>query len=364
MPNQTTHNKTTASAGFFALLLLAAHLPAQNAEPAAPANAEQAPEVAAELAAEELPETLPQEAPVDLGETMYFSLKGGGELIGKVIKQTPEALFVDLGSEIVRLTPNQISRKQLLSEAREQLEANPEENPLLSVTQQDVTAEDFLSQTETLDQVKESIVLISNPGGSGSGFVYDLQGRIVTNHHVIAGEKFHTVNYFVKNDKNQWIKKTFRNVEVEAYSYLYDVALLRLKLEEVEKENVVLKPLPIATPGSLRVGEAVYAVGNPGGLGRLLEHTVSEGIVSSLTRNVGDVLYVQTTAAVNPGNSGGPLVNARGQVVGLVTLKSSFEEGIGFALPSELMEHFLDHSESFAYNDQSQNRGVRYLTPP
>ncbi|MGF1572321.1 MAG: S1C family serine protease [Sumerlaeia bacterium] len=314
---------------------------------------------------EELPDTLAPSAESTLGETMYYSLKGGGELIGRVIKQTPEAQFIDLGSEIVRLTPGQISRQQPLSEAREQaLQLNNQENPLLLVTQQDSTSEDFLSQTEILERVKESIVLISNPGGAGSGFVYDLQGRIVTNHHVIAGEKYHTVNYFVKNDKNQWIKKTFRNVEVEAYSYLYDVALLRLNLDDVKEEGIELKPLPLATRRTLRVGEAVYAVGNPGGLGRMLEHTVSEGIVSSLTRNVRDVLYIQTTAAVNPGNSGGPLVNAQGEVVGLITLKSILQEGIGFALPVELIDHFLAHAESFAFNDQAQNSGFRYLSPP
>ncbi|MDX1971760.1 MAG: trypsin-like peptidase domain-containing protein [Candidatus Sumerlaeia bacterium] len=316
---------------------------------------------------ESLPEVLAEEPALAENTSYYVVLKGGGEIVGRLMKQTPEALFFDLGSEVLRLSPEQISRKQAVGEALEQFAkstAPAEEQPLLALTTQGAEGEDFLSQTDILDRVKESIVVISNPGGAGSGFVLDTQGRIVTNHHVIGGEKFHTVNYFIKNDKNQWVKKTFRNVEVEAYSYLFDMALLRLKLDEVEKEGVVLKPLPIAPAESLRVGEQVYAVGNPGGLGRLLEHSVSEGIVSSLTRNVGDVLYVQTTAAVNPGNSGGPLVNQRGEVVGLVTLKSSFQEGIGFALPTSLMHHFLEHSEAFAFNDQAENAGFRYLTPP
>jgi serine protease Do len=78
---------------------------------------------------------------------------------------------------------------------------------------------------------------------------------------------------------------------------------------------------------------------------------------------VNDVMYVQTTAAVNPGNSGGPLINERGEVVGLVTLKAFLQEGIGFALPVALITHFIGSSEAYSYSEQAQNRGFRYLNP-
>jgi serine protease Do len=208
-------------------------------------------------------------------------------------------------------------------------------------------------------------VLIRNARGSGSGFVLDLEGRVVTNHHVVGNQKYQTVTLF-RPRGDQWERVQFENVETEAYSPLYDIAILRLNLDEVREKGVELIPLPIAPMGSLRVGDSVYAIGNPGaflGRGRLLEHTVSDGIVSSLARNVNDVLYIQTTAAVNPGNSGGPLINERGEVVGLVTLKAFLQEGIGFALPVALIQHFIGSSEAFAFSEQAQNRGYRYLSP-
>lgn len=220
----------------------------------------------------------------------------------------------------------------------------------------------LLTQTEIVERAKASVVLISNPRGAGSGFVLDREGRIVTNHHVVRNERWQTVNMFRKRG-NQWERVKIENAEVEAFSPLYDIAIVRMPMDQVQEHGIDLVPMPIADETSLAVGEQVYAIGNPGMGGRLLEHSVSEGIASSLARNFGDVIYIQTTAAVNPGNSGGPLVNRRGEVVGLVTLKAIFQEGIAFALPTSLIRHFLATSESFAYPDRTGNTGFRYLPP-
>src|SRR5690606_18934503 len=127
-------------------------------------------------------------------------------------------------------------------------------------------------------------------------------------HHVVGTETYQTVTLFVQ-EGNQWVKKTINDCKVEAFSSLQDIAIVQLNMEKVRELNIELSPLPIAPPGALEAGDVVYAVGNPG-MGRfVLDHTISEGIASSLARNFGDVLYLQTTAAVNPGNSGGPLVN-------------------------------------------------------
>jgi len=313
---------------------------------------------------------------IPINTRVFIELRGGGEMVGRLAKRTPDALFLDIGPEILRLTQEQIRRVSTLDEARQNLLNNPEllgqifdqesqnEFSGLPAFSRLEGGEELQSQTEILEDAKRSVVLISNPRGAGSGFILDEKGRVITNHHVIRNEKYHDVTIFQKSEEGQWVKHKFKQVEVEAFSWLYDIAILQLDLEAVEEEGVELLPLPVSEPRQLEVGDPVFAIGNPGGLGRMLEHTVSEGIVSSLTRNVNDVLYVQTTAAVNPGNSGGPLVNDRGEVVGLVTLKSSFQEGIGFALPSSLIWHFIHHSEAFAFGDQAPNKGIRYLTPP
>lgn len=302
-------------------------------------------------------------------DRLYFALLGGGELIGRLVKEAPERLYIDIGPRIIEVPIDSIVSREPLTRAAGRTEKlatgtgvfDPSTGSLIFRGQRDTG--ELLSQTEIVARAKRSVVLVSNPRGAGSGFVIDREGHIITNQHVVHGEKYQKVNLF-RQSGNQWERVTFDNVPVRAYSSLFDIALLKLDLEAVREKGVDLTPLPLAADGSLQVGDNVYAIGNPGvGGGRLLEHTVSEGIVSSLSRNVGDVLYVQTTAAVNPGNSGGPLINARGEVVGLVTLKAFMQEGIGFALPADLIRRFIEHSESYEFSEQARNRGFRYLPP-
>ena len=75
-------------------------------------------------------------------------------------------------------------------------------------------------------------------------------------------------------------------------------------------------------------------------------------------------LYLQTTAQINPGNSGGPLFNLAGEVVGVTNMKITFGEGLGFAIPVELVKNFLDHRDAFAYSTDNPNNPYRYLEPP
>ena len=85
------------------------------------------------------------------------------------------------------------------------------------------------------------------------------------------------------------------------------------------------------------MGETVFAIGSPLGL----ERTVTEGILSTKTREVGGLLYLQTTAQINPGNSGGPLFNLSGEVIGVTNMKVTSGEGLGFAIPVESVKFFL-----------------------
>ncbi|MGH7340104.1 MAG: S1C family serine protease, partial [Candidatus Rokuibacteriota bacterium] len=107
-------------------------------------------------------------------------------------------------------------------------------------------------------------------------------------------------------------------------------------------------------------GHTVFAVGAPEGL----ERSVSEGIVSTTNRENRGLVYIQTTAQVNPGNSGGPLFNRRGEVIGVVAWKVLFSEGLNFAIPIDYVKHFLDNRDAFAFDRDNPNNGRKYLPPP
>ncbi|SCL20987.1 serine protease, S1-C subfamily, contains C-terminal PDZ domain [Micromonospora pallida] len=162
-------------------------------------------------------------------------------------------------------------------------------------------------------------------GSSGSGFVIDDRGHIVTNDHVVAGGG--TISVVGQDGR----RLTARLVGRDPGS---DIAVLRVD------PAGRLPALPLAAAGQTRVGEPVLAVGSPLGL----SGTVTAGIVSALDRPVrlgggARQTAVQTDSSINPGNSGGPLVNARGEVVGvntaIATLEGGGSIGIGFAIPIE-----------------------------
>ncbi len=169
-----------------------------------------------------------------------------------------------------------------------------------------------------------SVQVRGNGGaGSGSGFVVDERGHVITNNHVVAGGG--SISVVGQNGR----RLTATLVGRDPGS---DIAVLRVG------PSSGLSPLPFAATGQTRVGEQVLAVGSPLGL----SGTVTAGIVSALDRPVrlGGATRqtaVQTDASINPGNSGGPLVNARGEVIGVNTAIASLDGGgnigIGFAIP-------------------------------
>jgi len=162
-------------------------------------------------------------------------------------------------------------------------------------------------------------------GASGSGFVFDDRGHIVTNNHVVEAQGGGSVSVVGSDGRRL-------TAEVVGTDPNNDIAVLRVT------PSAALRPLAIADLSATRVGEPVLAVGSPLGL----SGTVTAGIISALDRQVrlgGTVRQtaVQTDASINPGNSGGPLVNARGEVVGvntaIATLEGGGSIGIGFAVP-------------------------------
>ena len=183
------------------------------------------------------------------------------------------------------------------------------------------------------DQLKGSVVLIQTDLGLGSGFVYDLNGHIVTNYHVIDGANMIQVIFLDGNITSADV------IGMDLYS---DLAVIKVNSDSTE-----LIPVILGSSSELTVGEPIAAMGNPFGL----SDTLTIGVVSSLQRTLdaaGGYLIIdviQIDAAVNPGNSGGPLVNTKGQVVGVNTAIESDTgsfTGIGFAVPSDTVKREID----------------------
>jgi serine protease Do len=166
--------------------------------------------------------------------------------------------------------------------------------------------------------------------GTGSGFIIDPKGLVLTNNHVVQG----AVAIRVRLDDG----RSF-DAEIVGRDPLTDVALIRLKTKEDKLPTVKL-----GDSDALRVGDWVLAIGNPFGLAS----SVSSGILSARARDIHAGPYddfLQTDAAINPGNSGGPLFNLKGEVVGMNTAIVREATGIGFAVPSNLIHSLLPRLE-------------------
>jgi 2-alkenal reductase len=168
--------------------------------------------------------------------------------------------------------------------------------------------------------------------GAGSGFVWDAQGHVVTNNHVVEGAR--TVKVQLDAGRTYTAKVVGRAPD-------YDLAVV--KLAEIPPG---LKALPLGASSELKIGQRVYAIGNPVGLTR----TLTSGIVSALDRHLPTTEYrelggaIQTDAAINPGNSGGPLLDSAGRLIGVTTAirsPSGGSTGVGLAIPSDLVNRIV-----------------------
>ncbi|XP_057515331.1 protease Do-like 1, chloroplastic [Amaranthus tricolor] len=177
------------------------------------------------------------------------------------------------------------------------------------------------------------------PQGSGSGFVWDAQGHIVTNYHVIRGASDLRVTL---------ADQATYEAKVVGYDQDKDVAVLRI---DAPKEK--LRPIPIGISADLLVGQKVFAIGNPFGL----DHTLTTGVISGLRREISSAAtgrpiqdVIQTDAAINPGNSGGPLLDSSGNLIGINTAiysPSGASSGVGFSIPVDTVAGIVDQLVKF-----------------
>lgn len=225
--------------------------------------------------------------------------------------------------------------------------ANAKESKVLSAKNSALTIEEK-QNISIFENVKDSVVFISIhqqvidnwrmstfeiPKGAGSGFIWDKDGHIVTNYHVIMN-----INKAVVTLKNG--KRYQASLVGTAASY--DIAVLKIR-----PVKHLLKPIDLGTSRDLKVGQTVYAIGNPFGL----DWTMTKGIISALERSmyatngVPIKHMIQTDASINPGNSGGPLLNSRAKVIGvnnMILSPSGANAGIGFSIPIDTVKRVVN----------------------
>lgn len=219
--------------------------------------------------------------------------------------------------------------------------------PTLLMAQSTELLEDEKNTIDIFQKASPSVVFITSlvlrrdfftldvfeiPKGTGSGFVWDKEGHIVTNYHVVEGAN--TLNVTLADNTNY-------NAQLVGVAPSKDLAVLKIKAPAN-----LLNPIPLGTSANLQVGQKVLAIGNPFGL----DHTLTVGVVSALGREITSMTerkihnVIQTDAAINPGNSGGPLLDSKGRLIGvntaIVSPAGAFA-GIGFAIPVDTVKRVV-----------------------
>lgn len=257
-------------------------------------------------------------------------------------------------------------------EATEIDEPNTEKSPPQEdgrpVSPQDRLSNNELATIKLFEDAAPSVVFITTtalqrdffsrrvtevPSGTGSGFIWDRSGHIITNYHVIRNANRAQITLA---DQSTYM------AEVVGVAEDKDLAVLK-----IDVGNNRLRPIPIGTSDDLKVGQSVYAIGNPFGL----DQTLTTGVVSALGREIKSVSglpirdAIQTDAAINPGNSGGPLLDSSGRLIGVNTSiysPSGASAGIGFSIPVDIVNWVVP--ELIKYGElRRPTLGISIATP-
>jgi len=279
-----------------------------------------------------------------------IELVGGNSVSGRVIKEDDEKLFVDIGLTIIQIPLNSVISRRQISATGEELERPDVE------TIYQIGPGIPLPLQEAESRARRSVVRVLAGGGLGSGFIISDDGLVITNVHVVEGERDIQLTVYLDDAVGGARKQQIENVEIVALNPFLDLALLRIP----DASKLPLKSVKFAAAGSLDRSQKVFAVGTPRGF----ERTVSEGIISDPYRSFEGQVYIQTTTPINPGNSGGALFNEAGEVIGVTNMKILQSEGLNFAIPLDQVKFFIDRREAFLFDESQPNTGVRYIPPP
>ncbi len=313
-------------------------------EPAQPAKPNATPAPAAAPAADP--------ATATRGDTV--ALTDGSKIVAPIIKENRETIWLDLGHTVIELPRTRIDA---ITRAVQQEESDGTRSTDMFRSNGTLPER---TPKELSKQFGEGVIMVSTPGGLGSGFIIHPDGFAITNAHVIQGETKLRATMFRQSSTAGGAvdlrREVIEDVEIIAVNDHVDLALIKLKPQDG-------KPFPIVfveNTDDLAPGQEVFAIGAPLGL----ERTLSTGVVATKARSFEGMSYIQTTAQINPGNSGGPLFNIRGEVIGVTNMKIPLGEGIGFAIPSRYVRDFIRNRDAFAYDKNTPNSGHKYFSPP
>lgn len=190
------------------------------------------------------------------------------------------------------------------------------------------------------EEAYESIFVIYSGNYEGSGFAIG-SNTVVTNAHVIG-------------NRNDIKVKTYSGEEYRASIFLFNEAL---DIAILSAENAEFTPLEVGDCENIKVGEDIYAIGAP----RSLDYTLTKGVISNKSRTIGFNKYIQIDAAINSGNSGGPLLNNAGQVIGVNSMKISDAEGIGLAIPISSVTSFMEGNDVSLTEGKNVDGQIEYI---
>ncbi|HVZ94253.1 MAG TPA: trypsin-like peptidase domain-containing protein [Phycisphaerales bacterium] len=278
------------------------------------------------------------------------TLTDGRAIVAPILKETSETLWLDLGTQVIS-----IPRTQVETIVRAEAVEKTEDDASSATLYRTATKLPESTPKELAKKYGEAVIMVSTPGGLGSGFIIHPDGYALTNAHVIQKETRIKATVFLQEER-ELRRLTIEDVEILAVNNHIDLALIKLK----HPDGKPFKTVNVQGVEELEAGQEVFAIGSPLGL----ERTLSQGVVATTQRSFEGLTFIQTTAQINPGNSGGPLFNLKGEVIGVTNMKIPFGEGVGFAIPARYMRDFIRNRDAFAYDKNNPNSGYKYNNAP
>jgi len=291
---------------------------------------------------------LADETPPPGGDRLV--LEGGAEVVGEIVKRTGTSIWIDVGPQVLEFRLADVV--EVIDRDGDAAAGATFDGGLFS------TAEDLpeRSPLEQAERLGPAVVKVATPRGLGSGVIVHPDGYAVTNAHVVQGETALRATVWLPEADGSTVRTTIDDVELVALNNHYDLALVRIP----HPDGIPFDYAHLERADELEPGQPIFAIGNPLGL----EQTLTEGVVSTRTRQMDGLTYIQIDVAINPGNSGGPLFNARGEVVGITNMGILSMESLNFAIPARYVKDFLRNRSAFAYDESNPNSGHRYHLPP
>jgi len=298
-------------------------------------------------------------------ERVYVQLNDGNVISGEILKTKQDSVILDNAASVMTIPRNrirEISRTPARANDPKPASAASDSQASLPASRSFPESKIFCMRNSSpasieshVEMFEDGVVQVKTPGGLGSGFIISDEGHVLTNCHVIENETQITITIFEKT-KSDFNQIKFNNIKIVALNPFYDLALLKIE----DKNEKPFTKCFFAKSTSWRKGEAVFAIGNPYGLNR----SISQGIISDRDRYINGLIYIQTTAPINMGNSGGPLFDMKGDVIGVINMAFFRSDGIGFGIPLNYIFDFLSNVEAYSFDKDNPNSGHLYNRPP